>query len=182
MTTLKEFLLENGVSAVVDPNPILKQDTTIEGFNFQGEKGDFKLQADAQKQADNLGKEIRRVVEEKGAKLTDFSDIKEVMAYDKNPKELSDKELGAYALGTVFAQSNMGKSPFEQGEARYKLRVTDSVDFEGLNPHQLQQAVKLGKQIFGDNNPSLSATDTTTPKSFGALNKNLSETAPKARC
>jgi len=84
------------------------------------------------------------------------------MGFDTNPRELSQTELGAYLIGQAMANyTSLGAQGFQS-----KLAPVFKMASSRL-------AIELGRQVYGDNFPEHSATNTLTDESMDAVKKQL---------
>lgn len=141
--------------------------------------GNYKHSKVPTESAINLANLILKVAKDENFDLTTLEDIKKVMSYDKDNKNLSVDELAAYIVGTSFGTET---SLNESGVSKHGTFIHDkgmlasiganTVKFNNkVSQNDLDIAVEIGQQIFGDNFPENSSVDTSTEKSIEKLTK-----------
>lgn len=110
-------------------------------------KDDFRLSSKEGHSAIELAQYIRAVAEKGGVKLEDLKDIKEVMGFDGNPRNLSDRELSAYLVGK--AASN-GISDTGGSEVRLRPDTSAAAPLWSLDKGSMESALAIGRQVFID--------------------------------
>jgi len=153
------------------------------------ENGDYSMSNPKMFEAiELLGEEIKDIAEKQGIDLKQFADLKTAFQYDQNPNEISAAEIGSYVIGIFMFENtlpnhyippiapNMGKAKTEGFYS--ELNKIEEVFNEYSNAAQgirgnirgIQDLCEeLGKQVYGDNSPETSSTDTTTEKSLEVL-------------
>jgi hypothetical protein len=153
--TIDEFLKEQG----------------IRGYSFDKITGhelnrvikdNFSLTSNEERSAIRLASHIRAVAEKEGVRLEDLKDIKEVMGFDKNPRNLSDKELAAYLVAK--AASNI--SDVGGREIRLRPDTSFTKPLWSLDKESMESALAIGRKIFADTYPSVSSTGTSNADSM----------------
>lgn len=124
--------------------------------------GHYELTPEQLLAGEELADQIIGIAAKLNIDIRNFSDVSQVMAFDTNPRELSRKELGAYLIGQSLAnQTSLGADGF-QSKLSPVFRMASS-----------RLAIELGRQVYGDNFPSQSATDTLTEASMNAVKNTL---------
>lgn len=135
-----------------------------------------------------MGQQLKDIAEEKGVDLKQFSDLKAAFEYDLDPNEISGAELGSYVIGVFMFHRTLPNHyippmapdmPTENTEGFYseldkveEVFSDDSIAAQGIreNIRGIQDLCEeLGKQVYGDNSPETSSTDTKTEKSLERL-------------
>ena len=171
--TLFEFLHQNDVAMLIYDDPNGKRDPAIPeqqyaamsgqlgvkpGSNVQG---DFRLTPNQLKSQEMMGQEIMDLAKKQGVDLTKFPEVRAAMGYDMDGGHLSAAELGAFITGLVLDRS----ARLEGGKVVADLTSETPIMSEPTAA-QWKLAVDLGRQVFGDNYPAQSSTDTSTANSM----------------
>lgn len=135
-----------------------------------------------------MGQQIKDIAAEKGVDLKQFSDLEAAFEYDQDPNEISPAELGSYIIGVFMFHETLPNHyippiapnmPPENTEGFYseldkveEVFRNSSIAARGIreNIRGIQDlCVELGKQVYGDNSPETSSTDTRTEESLKVL-------------
>lgn len=134
-------------------------DTQMRGSYYGG---DYTLTRQQLTSGEVLAQQIMNLSDALGIDIRSFDDIREVMGFDTNPRDLTCTELGAYLIGQAMANhTSLGLKGFE----------SQLVPVFRLMSNKL--AIELGRQVYGDNFPEQSATNTLSIDSMEAVHREL---------
>ena len=124
--------------------------------------GHYELTPEQLLAGEDLAEQIIKIAAKLGVDIREFADVREVMSFDTNPRELSRRELGAYLIGQALAnQTSLGAQGF-QSKLSPVFRMASS-----------KLSIELGRQVYGDNFPEHSATNTLTEASMDSVKQQL---------
>lgn len=126
-----------------------------------------------------MGQDMLDIANEQGVDLSQFEDLKIAFGYDLNPDEISAGEIGAYVAG-VFMSDSTHKNhpgPLEPGIQNNPRGITSIFESFEIIPKEeyftqdqfipfVELSQELGRQVYGDNSPKTSSTDTSTDASM----------------
>lgn len=132
-----------------------------------------------------LGQKILDLAKEQNIDLTELPELQEAMGYDTVPTELSASELGSYIVGFALkmdthrvSKENFIKAQQTPNDPKYGgqylnappdsdklltsiLHDSNSLALGGYRSDQNKAFISaIGKEVFGDNKPTDSSTDT----------------------
>ncbi|MFM9890672.1 MAG: hypothetical protein ACKVOE_08570 [Rickettsiales bacterium] len=166
-------------------------DQRMTGMPIGFKNGDYQLDERQMRSVEAYGQSILDIAKKDGVDLTQFADIRQAMAYDKNSGELSAAELGSYmyARGMSLSSGTQGGEFFQKLSRNFNspdpVLAEEPIVVLGSKSYQEQYdpamkkaildaetalAVKVGQHIFGDSRPQQSSVVTNTPQADHGLN------------
>ena len=110
--------------------------------------GDYALRGETREDVAEVGAMIKQIANEVGFDLTQLDDVRAAAAWDGNPSDISDMELGSLMVGYGLEPSTVA---FSDGASTtlsniFYLSADPAPDYENA------MSIALGEQVFGDNN------------------------------